>query len=76
MYKGDTFFAEHNFVVDYERALMAMPDMELWIWLMHRRGYSQGYIGDSIGVTQSDVAYRIDRIQDYLKRRVNEEEMH
>jgi len=50
-----------------------MPDMELWIWLMHRRGYSQGYIGDSIGVTQSDVAYRIDRIQDYLKRRVNEE---
>jgi DNA-binding MarR family transcriptional regulator len=76
MYKGDTFFAERNFVVDYERALMDMPDMELWIWLMHRRGYSQGYIGDSIGVTQSDVAYRIDRIQNYITRRVNEEEMH
>ncbi|MBN2224986.1 MAG: hypothetical protein JW765_09955 [Deltaproteobacteria bacterium] len=76
MYKGDTFFAEKNFAMDYERALMEMPDIELWIWLMHRRGYSQDYIGGSLGVTQSDVAYRLDRIQNYLKRRVNEEEIH
>ena len=76
MYKGDTFFAENNFVVDYERALLDMPDVELWIWLMHRRGYTQGYIGESLGVTQSDVAYRIERIQDYLTRRVNEEKIH
>ena len=72
MYKGDTFNIERNFAVDYERALMDMPDMELWIWLMYRRGYSQDYIGRSLGVTQSDVAYHIERIQDYLKQRVNE----
>ena len=76
MYRGDTFAIERNFAVDYERALMEMPDMELWIWLMYRRGYSQQYIGTSLGVTQSDVAYHVERIQDHLRRRVNEEGVH
>lgn len=75
MYKGDTFNADKNFVVDYERALLGMPDTDLWIWLMYRRGYSQDYIGNSLGVTQSDVAYHVERIQEYLKRHVNEEEI-
>jgi DNA-directed RNA polymerase specialized sigma subunit len=76
MYKGDTFAIEKHFEVDYERALMDLSDRELWIWLMYRRGYSQDYIGKSLGVTQSDVAYHIDRIQEYLRRRINEEGIH
>jgi DNA-directed RNA polymerase specialized sigma subunit len=76
MYRGDSFLIERNFILDYERALMEMPDMELWIWLMYRRGYSQYYIGKSLGVTQSDVAYYIERILNYLAWRVNEEQTH
>ncbi len=60
--------------MDYEKALMALPDRELWIWLMYRMGYTQKYIGVRLGVTQSDVAYHIARILKYLARWVSYEE--
>jgi DNA-directed RNA polymerase specialized sigma subunit len=73
MYKNDTFFRLRDFLMDYEKALMALPDRELWIWLMYRMGYTQKYIGVSLGVTQSDVAYHIARILKYLARWVGYE---
>ena len=74
MYKNDTFFRISDFLMDYEKALMALPDRELWIWLMYRMGYTQKYIGVSLGVTQSDVAYHIARILKYLAGWVGYEE--
>jgi len=74
MYKNDTFFRVSDFLMDYEKALMALPDRELWIWLMYRMGYTQKYIGVRLGVTQSDVAYHIARILKYLARWVSYEE--
>jgi DNA-directed RNA polymerase specialized sigma24 family protein len=58
-------------LIDYERALLTLPDRELWIWLMYRRGYTQEYIGGRLGVTQSDVAYHIGRVRRYLSGRLD-----
>jgi len=65
------FFQMRNFIIDYERALSKLSDRELWIWLMYRRGYTQRYIGERLGVTQSDVAYHVGKIVRFLERTLN-----
>ncbi|MEJ2068770.1 MAG: hypothetical protein P8Y09_12680 [Deltaproteobacteria bacterium] len=68
-----TVLSEQEFVIDYERALMRLPDHQLWIWLMYRKGYTQEYIGMKLGVTQSDIAYHIGKTMVYLRALLNDE---
>ena len=66
--------SEQEFIIDYERALMTLPDHQLWIWLMYRQGHTQEYIGAKLGVTQSDIAYHLGKTSVYLRRWINDEE--
>lgn len=67
---NENYFEENNSLIDYESALMGLPDKQLWIWLMHRKGYTQDDIGGRLGVTQSDVAYHIGKVTKYLEERL------
>lgn len=73
MKRGHTVLSEQEFIIDYERALMTLPDHQLWIWLMYRKGYTQKYIGMKLGVTQSDIAYHIGKTMMCLKALINDE---
>jgi len=65
-----------NFAIDYERALMQLEDTDLWVWLMYRRGYTQEWIGDRLGVSQSDIAYHLGQIVSKLTGRLHDNPVH
>ena len=65
-----------NFAIDYERALMGLSDTDLWVWLMYRRGYTQEWIGERLGVSQSDVAYHLGQIVSELGGRLHDNPVH
>ena len=69
----NTVLSAQEFIIDYERALLTIPDHQLWIWLMYRRGYTQKHIGIMLGVTQSDIAYHIAKTMICLKKWFNDE---
>ncbi len=69
----NTVLSAQDFIIDYERALLTIPDHQLWIWLMYRRGYTQEHIGIMLGVTQSHIAYHIAKTLMYLQEWFNDE---
>ncbi len=68
-----TVLSAQDFIIDYERALLTLPDRQLWIWLMYRKGYTQEHIGIMLGVTQSNIAYHIAKTLMCLKGWFNDE---
>lgn len=76
MHSDGFSIAALNFAIDYERALMQLSDTDLWVWLMYRRGYTQEWIGERLGVSQSDVAYHLGQIVSELGGRLHDDPVH
>jgi DNA-directed RNA polymerase specialized sigma24 family protein len=70
MFNPDCYLPSESFFMRYEKALMELPDDDLFIWLMHRAGKSQEWIADKLSLSQSTVSLRIRKIEHYFVRRV------
>lgn len=71
MFNPECYLPTNRYFRMYEKALEELPDVDLWIWLMYRRGKNQTWIADRLGLTQSAISHRIKKIDRYFKRRIN-----
>jgi hypothetical protein len=70
MFNPDCYLPSECFFSRYEKALMALPDEDLWIWLMHRSGKRQDWIAEKLGLSQSAVSHRIKKIENHFNIKV------
>jgi hypothetical protein len=70
MFNPDCYLPSESFFIRYEKALMELPDNDLFIWLMHRAGRSQEWIARRLNLSQSAVSHRIKKIERHFRRRV------
>ena len=70
MFNPECYLPTERYFLKYERALMELSDLNLWIWLMHRSGRSQAWIAGKIGVTQSAVSHRIKKIDRHFVKKI------
>ncbi len=70
MFNPDCYLPSESFFLRYEKALMELPDEDLYIWLMHRAGRSQQWIARTLSISQSGVSVRIKKIEGYFRKRV------
>jgi hypothetical protein len=70
MFNPDCYLPSESFFFRYEKALMELSDDDLFVWLMHRAGRSQGWIAGKLSLSQSAVSHRIKKIEYHFRRRV------
>ena len=70
MFNPDCYLPSESFFSRYEKALMELPDDDLFVWLMHRAGKSQEWIARKLNLSQSAVSHRIKKIERHFRRRV------
>lgn len=70
MFNPDCYLPSESFFLRYERALMELPDDDLFIWLMHRTGKSQEWIARKLNISQSAVSHRIKKIERHFRRQI------
>jgi len=71
MFNPECYLPTNRYFHMYEKALEELPDVDLWIWLMYRRGMNQTWIADRLGLTQSAISHRIKKMDGYFKKRIS-----
>ena len=71
MFNPECYLPTSRYFRMYEKALEDLPDDDLWIWLMYRRGKNQTWIANRLGLTQSAISHRIKKMDAYFKKRIS-----
>ena len=64
----ETMLITDEFLQRYEQALFMLPERELWVWLMHRKGMPQREIARRLNTYQKRVDRMLKRVRRKLKR--------
>jgi hypothetical protein len=71
MFNPECYLPTIKYFRMYEKALEDLPDDDLWIWLMYRRGKNQTWIASRLGLTQSAISHRMKKMDTYFKKRIS-----